>query len=135
MIQNASEKEQNARARRGVLLGNSFPLSLIRRRVSIQPRSLADLQAALQGSTLYSFWGHGNTLAAVCRLLGRDLSPSCLRPVLTLDEESLPSLDGRSFSECWVLSPDYIEAFRPEPGQEVPEESIVAWRVLHLCWH
>lgn len=119
----------------GLLLGNSFPLSLIRRAVSIQPRPLVDLLAAMQGRAVFSFWGHANTLSAVCRLLGRDVAPLCVRPVLTLDRHDLPCLAGRSFAECWVLSPEYAETFRPELGQEVAESAIVAWRVLHICWH
>lgn len=117
-----------------ILLGNSFPLSLIRRPVHIEPRQLADLRAALAGRTLYSFWGHGNTLAAVTRMLGRDVRPKTARPVLSLDNKSLPCLDGRAFNECWVLSPDYVENFRPDPGQEVSEEAIAAWRVLLIRW-
>ena len=117
-----------------ILLGNSFPLSLIRRPVHIEPRQLVDLQAALAGRTIYSFWGHGNTLAAVTRMLGRDVRPKTARPVLSLDNKSLPCLDGRAFNECWVLSPDYVENFRPDPGQEVAEEAIAAWRVLLIRW-
>lgn len=117
-----------------ILLGNSFPLSLIRRPVHIEPRQLADLRAALVGRTLYSFWGHANTLAAVTRMLVRDVRPKTARPVLSLDNSCLPCLDGRSFNECWVLSPDYVENFRPDPGQEVSEEAIAAWRVLYIRW-
>ncbi|NMA44958.1 MAG: hypothetical protein GX945_00195 [Lentisphaerae bacterium] len=117
-----------------ILLGNSFPLSLVRRPVHIEPRRLADLHAALTGRTIYSFWGHENTLAAVTRILARDVSPKTARPVLSLDKNKLPCLDGRSFNECWVLSPDYVENFRPALGQEVPEAAIAAWRVLQICW-
>lgn len=118
----------------GLLLGNSFPMSLIRRPVYIVPRERSALLSALQNRTLFSFWGHDNTLLAASRYLGCDLTPPQRRPVISLDASALPCFWGRSFHECWLLSPNYVANFRPAPGQEVPESAIASWQVLHLSW-
>lgn len=117
-----------------VLIGNSFPLSLIRRPVVIRPVSRNDVLAASAGHTVISFWGHNNTLAAAVNFLGIDLTPPCARPVLRLDSEAFPCYVDMVFHDCWVLSPDYQENFRPEVDQEVPTEKIIGWQLLHLQW-
>ncbi len=118
-----------------VLIGNSFPLSLIRRKVVIEPVPIDTLHAALQGKTVRSFWGHASTLTAVNRFLGVDLTPPTERPALVSDPDArLPSLDGRVFSECWVISPEYEAGFRPAVGTEVPLDKINTWQVLRLQW-
>lgn len=118
----------------GLLLGNSFPMSLIRRSVLIVPRERTALLSALQDHILFSFWGHDNTLLAASRYLGCDLTPPQRRPVICLDSSGLPCFAGRSFHECWLLSPNYVANFRPASGQEVPESAIMSWQVLHLSW-
>ncbi len=118
-----------------LLIGNSFPLSLIRRRVVVEPCPLADLTARLaDGEAIASFWGHANTLAAAETLTGRSLKPATERPTLALSPDGLPTLQGHSFRECWILSPDYSENFRPKIGEEVPAEKIRSWQVLRMEW-
>lgn len=109
-------------------------MSLIRRSVLIVPRERTALLSALQDHILFSFWGHDNTLLAASRYLGCDLTPPQRRPVICLDSSGLPCFAGRSFHECWLLSPNYVANFRPEPGQEVPENAIMSWQVLHMSW-
>lgn len=119
----------------GLLVGNSFPLSLVRRRVVIEPVAVETLRAALATKFVRSFWGHANTLAAVSRWLGSDLTPASERPALFCDAVTrLPMLDGEIFAECWVISPDYAPGFRPTLGVEVPPEKIPTWQVLRLTW-
>jgi hypothetical protein len=119
----------------GLLVGNSFPLSLIRRRVVIEPTTVDALRAALAGKTLHSFWGHANTLAAASRHLGVDLTPTGSRRALVCDPASaLPSLDQLVFSECWIVSPEYAAGFRPALGAEVPPATITGWQVLRMQW-
>jgi hypothetical protein len=119
-----------------ILIGNSFPLSLIRREVAIRPVDLNKLkQAVAENGPICSFWGHRNTLAPASDMLGSDLSPAGDRPVLSLSPEGLPMLEGATFRDCWILSPDYIENFRPQVGEEVPAEKIRSWQVLHMQWH
>ena len=117
-----------------VLIGNSFPLSLIRRPVKMEPCSIIELQKILQDSTVVSFWGHGNTLATVNSVLGYDLTPSENRPVLTLSPSRKVQYKGMEFSECWILSPDYCEDFRPAVGEEVPPEKIKSWQCLKITF-
>lgn len=124
----------NARMQSALLVGSTFPLSLIRRKVVIQPSDFATLAGLLRQAVVFSFWGHHNTLAHANRLAGADLSPRTERASLTLDAELLPVLDGRAFRECWVVSPDYVPGFRPAVGEEVPAEKITGWQVLHLIW-
>lgn len=117
-----------------ILIGNSFPLSLIRRPVHIEPQPLAAMQAAADGAEIHSFWGHENTLAAAEAFCGLDLKPETARPALALRESGLPSLGGQAFRTCWILSPDYAEPFRPAVGEEVAPESIRGWQILKLTW-
>ncbi len=117
-----------------ILLGNSFPLTLIRRRAVIGPRPLADLQAAAAQHGFLSYWGHANTLPAARAVLGFDPAPPGHRPALTLSPDQLPTLEDRTFTEVWVLSPDYAPGFRPEIGKEVSAESIGGWQVLRISF-
>ena len=117
-----------------ILIGNSFPLSLIRQTVKIEPCSLTELLEKLQSSSIYSFWGHFNTLPAVKHLLEYDLTPTENRPVLTLSSNCKPQYAGLEFSECWILSPDYIEDFRPAIGEEIPPEKIKSWQCLKITF-
>lgn len=122
-------------ARRPVLLGNSFPLSLVRRRVVVEPVPLSDLQARVRADGLCSFWGHANTVAMASELLGANVAPAVARPALQLAPDGRPLLDGQVFDECWLLSPDYVPGFRPAVGEEVPADKIVGWQVLRIAWN
>ncbi|WP_395718808.1 hypothetical protein [Prosthecobacter sp.] len=117
-----------------VLLGNSYPLSLVRRRVVIEPRPLEELRTEIAARGLISFWGHANTLTVARHILGYDPTPPYNRPALTLDAECLPSLSGQSFDQVWLLSPDYRAGFRPEIGKEVGSEDILGWQVLSVVF-
>ncbi len=117
-----------------ILIGNSFPLSLIRTKVVIEPQPLTALQAALAGKHIYSFWGHPNTLAAANQVVGTDLTPIKERPALQMTSQGMPVLDGQTFDECWVLSPDYGSNSRPPIGEELDVSRISGWCVLKLTW-
>ena len=118
-----------------VLIGNSFPLSLVRRaRVVVEEQGFAALKEALQDAQAASFWGHSNTLAAAEKVAGVSLAPRTERPALVLSREGLPVLDGETFDKCWLLSPDYRAGLRPEIGAEVAPEGILDWHVLKLTW-
>ena len=118
-----------------ILIGNTFPLVLIRKKVSIQPVELNILKEKLTNSTkIHSYWGHKNTLQAASELLKFDITPKIERPVLLLNEDLLPTLNGQVFSECWILSPDYTKDFRPSICTEVIEEEISGWNVLKISW-
>jgi hypothetical protein len=116
------------------LIGNSFPLSLVRRRAEIEPRPLDELRESLRTRPWHSFWGHSNTIQAANALLGVDVSPASERPAITLSEERLPSLEGTTVRECWILSPDYRPGFRPPPNIEVAPEKILGWQVVRITW-
>ena len=117
-----------------ILIGNSFPLALVRRRVVIEPLAVEELREVARCRGVVSFWGHANTLAAASRELDCDLAPSGERPALTLDADGFPALAGRSYRECYVLSPDYRPGFRPAIGVEVSLEQIASWQALRLNW-
>jgi len=118
-----------------VLVGNSFPFSLVRRRrLVVEEVPMEALKAALSGAAVVSFWGHANTREAAEAVLGAPLAPHSDRPALTLSPEGLPTLDGDTFDTCWLLSPDYPEGFRPPIGAEVTPEQIEGWHVLKLTW-
>ncbi|MBR4171315.1 MAG: hypothetical protein IKR48_06655 [Kiritimatiellae bacterium] len=121
--------------RKKVLIGNSFPFSLIRcKRLIVESESIRVLQETLTGAEVVSFWGHTNTRAAAEAVLGVSLAPHTERPAVTLSPTNLPMLDGDVFDTCWLLSPDYPEGFRPAIGVEVGPEQIEGWHVLKLTW-
>ena len=118
-----------------VLVGNSFPFSLVRcDQLIVEQRPIAELKAKLADAEVASFWGHANTRAAAEAVLGVSLAPNVERPAVTLSPEGLPTLDGDTFDTCWLLSPDYPEGFRPAIGTEVAPEQIAGWQVLRLTW-
>ncbi len=117
-----------------VLIGNSFPLSLIRRNVRIELVGREELLASLENRQIASFWGHSNTLAAVYAWLGVDLTPKTERPALGLSNNKLPELDGVEYHACFILSPDYRPGFRPAIGIEVDAAAILGWQVLKIIW-
>ncbi len=130
MSMNEPQKEQQG----PLLLGSTFPLALIRRRVMVEPVGLNTLRKELKGRDMASFWGHDNTCALARELLSRDVAPKNDRPALHLSEDGYPMLDGRIFQECWVLSPEYQPGFRPAIGGEVSADKIRGWQVLRMTW-
>ena len=124
-----------SRCAEDILIGNSFPFVLIRRKVTVSPIPDEELRKRLASAgKIVSFWGHGNTLAAAEAFLGVPLAPERERPALSLDDEKFPVLDGERFTECFVLSPDYRTGFRPAIGQEVAADDISDWRCLEIRW-
>ena len=115
-----------------ILLGNTFPLSLIRRRAVITPATLEELRTRLQTEGYATYWGHANTWPAAASILGTTTHTPPARQALTLSGDSLPMLDGQVFDQVWVLSPDLTPGFRPAIGQEVPASHITGWQVLHI---
>ena len=118
-----------------VLIGNSFPFSLIRyKRLIVESGSVEALRNVLTEAGAVSFWGHENTRTAAETVLGVSLVPRTERPALTLSPEKRPMLDGEEFDTCWLLSPDYPDGFRPAVGEEVSPDQIEGWHVLKLTW-
>ena len=121
--------------RKRVLIGNSFPLSLVRNhRVEIEEIGVEALRRVLTESDPVSFWGHENSRSLAESVLSVSLKTATARPAMTLDGEGFPTLDGQRFTECHVLSPDYAPGFRPSIGSEVPSDAIHAWHALRLSW-
>lgn len=116
-----------------ILLGNAFPLGLIRRRALIEPATLEDLRTAAQAGCA-SFWGHTATLPAAAAVLGFDPAPRTERPALTLSARRLPVLDGVEFGEVWILAAEFEPGFRPPPGAEVTAAQIRGWQVLRISF-
>ena len=121
-----------------VLIGNTFPLTLVRGwRVSVEEVEVETLREALARGSVRSFWGHEETRGMAEAWLGLSegaLTTRVWRPALVLDDEGLPMLDGVSFRECWVLSPDVAGGGRPAGGGAANAASIVGWHVLRLRW-
>ncbi len=117
-----------------ILIGNSFPLPLIRRPVLITPIDKECFEELIAGRRVVSFWGHANTLAVAQAWCGLDLAPATARPPLRLSAEGYPELYGVAYRECLVLSPNYRPDFRPLPGQEVTPEDFLGWQMLYLKW-
>lgn len=116
------------------LIGNSFPINLIARRAVITVVERQEFLRQIRGCVIHSFWGHANTLAAAQDFAGVDLTPAVPRPALTLSERNLPVLNGVEFERCWILTPVYACALRPEIGREMPIDQIDGWRIKKLEW-
>lgn len=118
-----------------MLLGNTFPMALIRHHtVTVVDCAVEELAQEAQRRRVVSYWGHENTRAVAEAQLGVDLRPKSARPAITLDAKGYPSLDGNSFTCCYVLSPDYRAGYRPAIGEEVCAEDIQGWHALKLTW-
>lgn len=118
-----------------ILIGNTFPLVLVRRRVVIEPCEMSVLKKNIyEGVEVFSFWGHVGTLEVANSTVGADLAPRTERPALQLTEDGLPMLYGQAFHECFVLSPNYIGGFRPALGVEVTAEQISSWNLLRVVF-
>lgn len=119
-----------------ILIGNAFPLALVRRKVEIIPHSIGYLKKVLnkEDVRIYSFWGHDNTLNEASNILGVDLSPIFERPAVELNEFLYPKLLCKVFKECWILSPDFVPGLRPAIGEEVPNNKIIGWHALKIKW-
>jgi hypothetical protein len=118
-----------------LLVGNTFPLTLIRAPLRFTPRTHAEWHLALaQSQGILSYWGHGNSLGAASAWAGVDLTPATDRPAIVLDDRQRPGLDGQSFTHCWVLSPNYAPGFRPKEGEVAPTEAILGRQALEIVW-
>lgn len=116
------------------MIGNAFPLTLIRHRVMIEPVHLEEVRRALQHRPWISFWGHENTLLIAKELLKTDITPQGTRPAITLQEDGIPQLGGRRYRQCYILSADYEPGYRPAIGEEVGTEHILGWQALRIDW-
>lgn len=124
-----------------VLIGNSFPQSLIRKTVVTRPIFLSDAKELLKGG-FDSFWGHTNTIRAASEILGVDVTPKSkylqpdgtYRPAVELDDDLNPYFDGKSYTSIILLSPEYERGYRPKIGEEVSADKIVAWQTLLMTF-
>lgn len=120
-----------------MLIGNTYPASLIRRDTLFRPISLNDAQQFVRiaqeiGEGPISYWGHSNTVALASGMLGVDLTPREERPTITLDNEAFPTLYGKAHQMVLVVSadirPDHIKP-RSDKSEYKPED-IAGWRYL-----
>ena len=116
------------------ITGNTFPVNLFRRRAEVIPETFEHYLEKLRSGNWESYWGHVNTLSAVNTLCGVDLTPREDRPALTTDTAGFPVLYGKSYRECWVLTPEYRPGFRPAIGVEVTPDDILSWQTLRILW-
>ncbi len=119
---------------RDVLVGNSYPFSLIRRDVSVSCVAAEEVRSALAASTVHSYWGHEGTEAAASEFLGVSVKPEKARPAVVLSDGGLPVFDGIEFRSCYVCSPTYRPGFRPAIGTEVSPDDISGWQILKINW-
>lgn len=113
-----------------IFIGNVFPTSLIRRKVTIRPIDSMQARRILNRERFVSYWGHENTLKIASRQAGVDLTPPVERPALSLTVDSLPTFNGDVAKKVLVLSPEYQPGFRPAIGQEVDASQIIGWQWL-----
>lgn len=111
-----------------MFIGNTFPLTLVRRPVKIEPISEIYAKNLIKHEReLISFWGHENTINIASRYAGVDLTPEKPRPALSLTGDGYPELFGHVSKRVLVLSPEYPDGFRPAIGVEVEANQILGW--------
>ena len=120
-----------------ILIGNSFPTTLIRWECIITPISIKWLRGRVKhaldrGQKIRSFWGHTNTVTVASDILGVDLTPETERPVLSLTPGNLIQFEGEEYHIVYILSPTYRTNFRPAIGVEVGPEDIEDWTALRV---
>lgn len=113
-----------------MFIGNTFPLTLVRRPVVIEPISEDEAKHYIKYNNPISFWGHENTLKIASEYAGIDLTPKIPRPALSLNDELLPELFDHTSQFILVLSPEYQNGFRPAVGVEVEADQILGWTWL-----
>lgn len=112
-----------------VLLGNTYPPALIRRKITVTPISI-EVARELLADGFQSYWGHANTIITANALLGVNVTPETERPALLLNADNLPTLDGNLADKVVVLSPNYASGYRPQEGEITPPEKIIGWQAL-----
>ena len=118
-----------------ILIGNTWPTTLIRRSVRIDVISIGVLKEHIRwADEVYSFWGHQNTIAVANKLLGIDVTPKKERPAISLTSQNLPIFEDEVFWQVFLLNPDYRPGFRPQIGQEVGEADITGWACLKVTY-
>lgn len=118
-----------------ILIGNTFPIAMIRRKVSIYPISIEGLRGiVLNTGKICSYWGHVNTIQAAQEILGIKFPTEDFRKPLKLSSEGYPMWGDEEFKKCYALSPNYRNGFRPSINMEVSLAEIVSWNALVLEW-
>ena len=107
-------------------------MGLVRRPARLTPLGKEDLLVLLKDKEVVSFWGHQNTVALASAYLGREIP--CRRVALGLSRDLFPSIDGETFQEVILLTPEYREGFRPQIGVEPTPEDILRWGALRISF-
>ena len=116
------------------LITTVFPFSLVRRKMLAEPMEMDDVIKIARTGQFESAWGHANTINAVNRVIGADISPKESRPAVVLDEQRFPTLYGQTFTTVILISPNFVPGFRPAIGEEVGEDKVLGWSALKLSF-
>ena len=120
-----------------ILVGNTFPMSLIRRECFIVPVSSQEFKQfiELENPEIVSFWGHKNTIRVVYQIFNIDVTPIEDRPVLRLSSNRLPYYMNKEWKQVYVISPTYkADVGRPDPKIEVTPDMIKDWQILKIAF-
>lgn len=117
-----------------VLIGSSFPMSITRSRVEVEPIDLDTFKAEIDGLDVVSAWQHSNTLVAVKEYTGLDLTPPIVRPRIRMTEDTKrPCIEWEEwrfplvFSKMYAVIPLYKEVVNGVPD-------VTDWNILRLSW-
>lgn len=116
-----------------MLIGNTYPTSLIRRKATFIPVTQEQAKQYLGFEReVESFWGHPNTIKAASEMLGMDITPKEERPTITLSENYLPTLYGKEHKSVLIVSANIPNANR-KPRNDPTEyelEEIESWSFI-----
>ncbi len=113
-------------------IGNTFPMSLARRYCTITPIDKSVLDALSSGAILHSYWGHSNTIEAANAFLGINVTPPRERRAIVLNSNKYPTLDGVLLDGIIVVSPTYVDGYRPAEGEISSPDKILDWQLLFV---
>jgi hypothetical protein len=115
-----------------ILIGNSFPLTLVKNKVLISSIDVDEIKALIsEGAEICSFWGHSNTVSIAETMLGCNIK--CDRVALDVNKNGgILHPQGGEFRVLYTLTPNYKEAFRPQIGVEVTPDQILGWQALKI---
>lgn len=119
-----------------ILIGNTFPIAMVKRNVKIYPITLKSLRNEIVNSKkVYTYWGHENTRNIAQKILGIEFPKDDFRKPLSLSAEGYPLWGNIEFKKCYILSPNYRDGFRPSINREVTLDEILSWKALEMEWY
>lgn len=116
------------------LVGNTYPSSLVERKVICCPISI---QSALYilSDEFESYWGHDNTIPYVKNYIGIDVTPKIKRNSIRLNADGYPLFNNELYKIVIVISPRYQSGYRPNENEAASIDKITEWNCIAYLFY